>query len=303
MFSPNAMVASSTPYLQLHRQRPRFVASFNRATNHCDGSKSHGADFSPHSGCSGFADAIRSTTELVNTEYADLELTYKLPPQVGRVRTRQHVNPLSSKFSVPAAVPDWDVVFKNPALPLVVDIGCGSGRFLLWLAKRNSDTRNYLGLEIRKKLVERANCWLKELTLHNIHFVYANATVSFQQLISSYPGRLMMVFILCPDPHFKTRHQKRRVVQKALVESIVSNLASGGQVLVQSDVHEVALDMRNHFDNSPDLQHVNIVEPTSFPFDKDGWLLRNPMGIRTEREIHAELEGSRIYRRMYVKRP
>ncbi|GMP24735.1 hypothetical protein CsSME_00001900 [Camellia sinensis var. sinensis] len=28
----------------------------------------------------------------------------------------------------------------------------GSGRFLMWLAKRNLDSKNYLGLEIRKKV-------------------------------------------------------------------------------------------------------------------------------------------------------
>ena len=35
----------------------------------------------------------------------------------------------------------------------------------------------------------------------------------------------------CPDPHFKKRHHKRRVVQKPLVDSIVNNLMPGGQVL------------------------------------------------------------------------
>lgn len=28
----------------------------------------------------------------------------------------------------------------------------GSGRFLMWLAKRNLHSKNYLGLEIRKKV-------------------------------------------------------------------------------------------------------------------------------------------------------
>jgi len=36
--------------------------------------------------------------------------------------------------------------------------------------------------------------------------------------------------------------------------------------------------------------------------DSEGWLLSNPMGIRTEREIHAEFEGAKIYRRLYEKK-
>ncbi|KFK25990.1 trna (guanine-n -)-methyltransferase-like [Arabis alpina] len=236
------------------------------------------------------------STDLVDLEYAELNLKYKISEEVGHVRIRQHVNPLSSSFSKPAPVPAWDEVYKDPSLPLMVDIGSGSGRFLLWLAKKNIDSRNYLGLEIRQKLVKRANFWVNELRLSNIHFIFANAMVSFEQLISSYPGPLEFVSILCPDPHFKKRHQKRRVVQKPLVNSIVQNLIPGGKIFVQSDVLEVAQDMRDQLDEESNvLQHMESVDT------EEGWLIENPMGIRTEREIHAEFEGARIYRRLYQK--
>lgn len=72
-------------------------------------------------------------------------------------------------------------------------------------------------------------------------------------------------------------------------------------MFIQSDVLEVANDMRGHFDAESDkLLHINYIEPNML-CDDDGWLLNNPMGIRTEREIHAEFEGSRIYRRLYQK--
>eukprot|EP00268_Persea_americana_P056173 TRINITY_DN6597_c1_g1_i7.p2 TRINITY_DN6597_c1_g1~~TRINITY_DN6597_c1_g1_i7.p2 ORF type:complete len:137 (+),score=24.39 TRINITY_DN6597_c1_g1_i7:443-853(+) len=132
--------------------------------------------------------------------------------------------------------------------------------------------------------------------------MFANATVSFEQLVSTYSGPLMLVSILCPDPHFKKKHHKRRVVQKPLVDSILKNLAPGGKVFMQSDVLDVALDMRNQFDSQADvLQHIDDLDPNVL-CDPQGWLLSNPMGIRTEREIHAELEGAKIYRRLYQKR-
>ncbi|KAL9234317.1 hypothetical protein vseg_009201 [Gypsophila vaccaria] len=244
--------------------------------------------------------SLISSPNLVALEYAALNLPHN-SEEVGHVRIRQHVNPLTSAYSVPAEAPDWNAVYKDSSLPLMVDIGCGSGRFLLWLAKKNINFRNYLGLEIRQKLVKRANIWAKELGISNSHFIFANATVSFQQLVSSYPGPLMLVTVLCPDPHFKKKHHKRRVLQKPLVDSIVNNLSSGGQVFVQSDVLEVAVDMRNQFDSVQDMLHIDAVNH-SIVCDYDGWLLSNPMGIRTEREIHAELEGAKIYRRMYQKR-
>lgn len=59
--------------------------------------------------------------------------------------------------------------------------------------------------------------------------------------------------------------------------------------------------MRNYFDAKLDkLVHVNSIY-TNMLCDTEGWLLNNPLGIRTEREIHAEFEGARIYRRMYQK--
>ncbi|XP_076897225.1 uncharacterized protein LOC143550473 [Bidens hawaiensis] len=240
---------------------------------------------------------IRSP-QLVALEYADLSIPHIVSEELGVLRVRQHVNPLSSSLSVPAEVPNWEDVFEDPKLPLVVDIGSGSGRFLMWLAKRNPGSKNYLGLEIRKKLVTRAETWVKELALSNVHFLFANASISFKQLISTYPGPLMLVSILCPDPHFKKRHHKRRIVQKPLVEAIVDTLMPGGQVFIQSDVLEVAVDMRKYFDAESDkLVHVD----SSLECDDEGWLVSSPMGIRTEREIHAEFEGAKIYRRMYQK--
>ncbi|XP_038977144.1 tRNA (guanine-N(7)-)-methyltransferase isoform X5 [Phoenix dactylifera] len=194
--------------------------------------------------------AARSA-DVVELEYADLNLKDLYGAgHLGQVRIRQHVNPLSSAFS----------------------------------------------------LVQRSQFWVNELGLRNIYFMFANASVSFERLVSSYPGPLTLVSTLCPDPHFKKRHHKRRVLQKPLVDSISKNLCMEGQVFLQSDVLEVALDMRNQFDARLDeFEHIDTIDP-NFLCDTQGWLLHNPMGIRTEREIHAELEGAKIFRRMYQKR-
>ncbi|XP_052159675.1 uncharacterized protein LOC127777165 isoform X2 [Oryza glaberrima] len=239
--------------------------------------------------------------DAVDREYADLNLRPLYPNRGHHLRIRQHVNPLSSSFSEPTEPPEWKEVFEDPLLPLMVDIGCGSGRFLIWLAKNSGERRNYLGLEIRQKLVERSQFWVTELGLRNVYFMFANATVSFNQIVSSYPGPLSLVSILCPDPHFKKRHHKRRVLQSQLVDSITNNLCLGGRVLLQSDVLEVAADMRERFDEYSDVfEHVDCIDK-DLRCDNEGWLLDNPMGIRTEREVHAELEGATIYRRMYQK--
>ncbi|CAI5500627.1 unnamed protein product [Closterium sp. Naga37s-1] len=102
---------------------------------------------------------------------------------------------------------------------------------------------NFLGFEIRDKLVQRADTWRRQLALRNAHFVVANATSALESVLATYPGPLVAVSILCPDPHFKNKHRKRRVVQRGLVEAIGRVLVPGGHVFVESDVEEVAADM------------------------------------------------------------
>ncbi|CAL8460862.1 g393 [Coccomyxa elongata] len=163
------------------------------------------------------------------------------------VRVRQHVNPLKKELQVPLPPQDWAAIFPDTARPLIVDVGCGSGRFLMALS-RKFQHHNLLGLDIRSKLMERANEWAKILELqNNVHFMMANATVSLESMLATYPGPLSLVTIQFPDPHFKTRHKKRRVVQPQLVYAIAGMMPRGGRVFLQSDVVEACADMHHMF--------------------------------------------------------
>jgi len=190
---------------------------------------------------------------------------------------RQHVNPLSDRLQVPTEAPQWDKVFDDPTLPLQVDVGSGSGRFVLIRAQRMvggslddgakidspDDGRNtkalgysshgharanVLGLEIREKLVTRAQAWAERLGLRNCGFIFTNATVSWKSLLQSYPGPVDFVSMQFPDPHFKQRHHKRRHVQPQLVKEVVESLAPGVRIFLQGDVPEAVRWMRDMFE-------------------------------------------------------
>lgn len=122
-----------------------------------------------------------------------------------------------------------------------------------------------------------------------------------------------------PDPQFKRRHRKRRMVQPQLVDAIVRLLRPGGRILLQSDVHEVAVAMRDEFEQgcNGELQPAPELHDEGRVFyapDNDvaartgasawaghGWLQDNPLGLPTEREIHSLEQGLRVYRIMLVK--
>lgn len=207
------------------------------------------------------------------------------------IRVRQHVNPLANKYQTPVNPPEWDKIFALPTQPLHIDIGCGKGRFVLQMAQLASSW-NFLGLEIREPLVDEANKWRDELGLTNLHYLYCNANNSLSPILSSLPeGVLQRVTIQFPDPWFKNRHAKRRVVQPELVEEIAKYLVPGGIVFLQSDVEVVAAEMRDRF-----LAH------SAFQIQSKEWLPENPLPVTTEREKSTVSRGEPVYRTVFVKR-
>ncbi|MBD0335195.1 MAG: tRNA (guanosine(46)-N7)-methyltransferase TrmB [Cyanobacteria bacterium Co-bin13] len=206
------------------------------------------------------------------------------------VRVRQHVNPLSDKYQQSTPPPDWATVFARPEQPLHIDIGCGKGVFVMQMAALQPDW-NFLGLEIREPLVDQALKRRDEANLTNLHFLFCNVNMSFQALVESLPvPSLQRVSIQFPDPWFKKRHQKRRVVQPELVSAIAAALPPQGQVVLQSDVREVAEDMVERFS-----------EHAAFNRTAADWLPNSPFPAQTDRERVTLEKGQPVYRAIFSR--
>jgi len=207
------------------------------------------------------------------------------------VRVRQHVNPLSQKYQTPTSPPNWEKTYADQNQPLHLDIGCGKGRFLLSMAQVEPRW-NFLGLEIRQPLVHEANTWRQELGLTNLHYLFCNVNNSLRSLLSSLPkGTLQRVTIQFPDPWFKNRHAKRRLVQPELVAELVSYLSVGGVVFLQSDIEALAVEMCDRFDADPAFQRQSSQD----------WLPENPLPVQTEREKSTLSRGEPVYRALFVR--
>lgn len=208
------------------------------------------------------------------------------------VRVRQHVNPLSQKYQQPIAIPEWGKLYFSPLQPLHLDIGCARGQFLLAMAQQQPDW-NFLGLEIREPLVAQANAWRDELGLTNLQYLFGNVNQIAAPLLTSLPpGVLQRISIQFPDPWFKKRHQKRRVVQPKLVAELVNGLAPNGVIFLQSDVEAVAIEMCDRFSI-----HSALVRQQG-----ETWLPKNPLPIPTEREQSTLERGEPVYRAVFLKK-
>ena len=87
---------------------------------------------------------------------------------------RQHVNPLSSNFNQIERIPTLSEMFGDPKLNFHLDIGPAAGEFLFDLALINTSW-NYLGIEIREKLVKNAQLKVLKREINNLYFLFGNA--------------------------------------------------------------------------------------------------------------------------------
>jgi tRNA (guanine-N7-)-methyltransferase len=206
---------------------------------------------------------------------------------------RQHVNPLSRFFQLPLELPAPQELFENPNLPIHLDIGCARGFFLLELAAMQPE-RNHLGVEIRRPLVQAAQRDRDRKEQHNLHFLFCNANISLEAWMAALPpDQLQLVSIQFPDPWFKQRHRKRRVLQPALLLAIASALHPGRHLFLQSDVLAVIEPM------------VALVELSNgFARPKDDpqpWRRSNPLPVATERERYVQEQGQPTYRVLFER--
>jgi tRNA (guanine-N7-)-methyltransferase len=142
---------------------------------------------------------------------------------------------------------------------------------------------NYLGVEIREPLVYEANRLASEAGLTNLHYTFCNAMLWLERLIEAVPlGILQAVTIQFPDPWFKKKHAKRRMVNKEMVDTIARHLAPNGRVFIQTDIEFLADEMFALFRAHGRFKETPVNE--------------NPFSVKTEREKAVEDKELPVYR-------
>ncbi len=207
---------------------------------------------------------------------------------------RQHVNPLSKNFFEIDPIPPLNKVFENPKLPLHLDIGCASGDFLFELSLENKNW-NYIGIEIREKLVLKANLKMKSREIKNLYFSFGNANNVFNHSNNkSIINFITSISFNFPDPWFKKKHHKRRVIQPELINLLSNSMKKGSLIFIKTDVREL-------------FDHMELTISESIKFKKIAYQeikfceSFNPNRIQTNREKYVILNQLKIYESIYKK--
>jgi len=207
---------------------------------------------------------------------------------------RQHVNPLSKNFFEIDPIPPLNQVFENPKLPLHLDVGCASGDFLFELSLQNKKW-NYIGIEIREKLVLNANLKLKSRGNKNLYFSFGNANNVFDHSNNkSIIDFITSISFNFPDPWFKKKHHKRRVIQPRLINLLSNSMKKGSLIYIKTDVRELFDHMECTISES--IKFKKLVKK-----DVQFYESFNPNRIQTNREKYVILNQLKIYESIYKK--
>ncbi|KAI1431428.1 putative methyltransferase [Xylaria sp. CBS 124048] len=147
----------------------------------------------------------------------------------------------------------------------VVDIGCGFGGLLVALAPVLPDTL-VVGMEIRTSVAEYVQHRIAALRAQNPDTnLYQNIGCLRANTMKFLPnffrrGQLSKAFICFPDPHFKHRKHKARIVSTTLNSEYAYALRPGGIIYTITDVEDLHDWMVRHLEAHPLFRRMSEEE-------------------------------------------
>eukprot|EP01031_Cornospumella_fuschlensis_P032645 gene32645-39469_t len=195
----------------------------------------------------------RSSNEVENSAELSKDEVNNDPmrPQKRFFRSRAHCNPLSHNDSFayplnPSLVP-WEEVYPNipesQRVVKILDMGMGFGGLTVKLAELFPTTL-VLGMEIRAKVCEYVRLRIEALRHQHSGRMFENAGCLRTNCMRYLPhyfqkGQLDKMFICFPDPHFKAKNHRRRIVTPELLSEYAYFIRPGGRLYTITDVEEL----------------------------------------------------------------
>jgi tRNA (guanine-N7-)-methyltransferase len=118
---------------------------------------------------------------------------------------------------------------------LEVEVGSGKGLFMA-SAARTYPERNFLGIEIAAKYARFAASRLAKEQRKNAVMFQGDARILFQDRLAN--EQCAAVHVYFPDPWWKKRHVRRRIMNDTFVREIERVLQPGGTLHFWTDVED-----------------------------------------------------------------
>jgi tRNA (guanine-N7-)-methyltransferase len=174
--------------------------------------------------------------------------------------------------------------------PLEIEVGSGKGLFLRSAAAARPEV-DFLGIEVVRKYAEFTAASLAKAGLHNALMVCGDAVRIFHELIPD--SSLAAVHVYFPDPWWKKRHKKRRVMRESFVRDVERTLQPGGQLHFWTDVEE-------YFQTT--LELLASCTTLTGPLPVAETPAEHDMAYRTHFERRVRLANEPVYRAEFKKK-
>jgi tRNA (guanine-N7-)-methyltransferase len=174
---------------------------------------------------------------------------------------------------------DWPSVFGREA-PIVLDLGCGNGRFTLLSAVSRPD-HDHFAVDILPVVIRYATRRANQRGLHNVRFAVKDAETFLERYAAT--ASVAEIHLYHPQPYHDRRQSHRRVLTPHFLADVHRVLAPGGRLFVQTD--------------NPDYwAYMTRVFPAFFHWTEHHAPWQDAPEGRTRREILARGRGLRIFR-------
>jgi tRNA (guanine-N7-)-methyltransferase len=173
--------------------------------------------------------------------------------------------------------------------PLEIEIGFGSGEFLLGRAAAHPE-RRFLGFEVKRDLCRSLVKRGEAVELGNLWVGDDDARWALPQLALA--GQVDVVHALYPDPWWKRKHQAKRLFSQPFLDLVQALLVPGGLLHVRSDVEGYA-------------QHIEALLEEHGGFSANDPALARPFDADppTRREAYCRQIGRAFWVMAFAKRP
>ena len=152
-----------------------------------------------------------------------------------------------------------------------------------------------MGIEIRERLVKTAKLKDQERDIKNLYFVFGNANNILNDVQSKFIlENVKSISFNFPDPWFKKKHYKRRVIQPDFINILSNSLQKGSLIFIKTDVKDLFDYMV--YTISSNLNFKNI-DKKDFNYSKSF----NPNKIKTNREKLVIENKLDIFESIYIK--
>jgi tRNA (guanine-N7-)-methyltransferase len=198
----------------------------------------------------------------------------------------------SPNYAELAPLPPEGEIFLYDLFPqygeIELEIGTGRGMFLFERVRRSPNSY-VLGIEIKKKWAYKVSQRCEREGIDRARIMTGDARSILSRIRPA--ESVSRIFLHFPDPWWKKRHIKRRILSRDLLDDFLRLLKPGGELFIQTDVEERAREYATHINSNKGF----IRSPGS------GFVSENPFRARSNREKRAESDGIPIFRILAVK--